>query len=66
MYKCWNCGTEHEEQASNDAYNRGYKRGYEDAKKYYTNSCFMCGYAGEWSTYICDDCLNKSPDDDED
>lgn len=30
MYKCWNCGTEHE--GSDEAsYSRGYKRGYEDA-----------------------------------
>lgn len=32
MYKCWNCGTEHEDTASNDAYNRGYRDGYEFAK----------------------------------
>lgn len=24
MYKCWNCGTEHETQTSNDEYSRGY------------------------------------------
>ena len=24
MYKCWSCGTEHEDIASNDAYKRGY------------------------------------------
>lgn len=57
--KCWNCGTEHEDTASNDAYDRGYKSGYADAEKYYTNSCFYCGYAGEWSTWACDDCLKE-------
>ena len=31
MYKCWNCGTEHE--GSDEAsYNRGYRDGYEFAK----------------------------------
>lgn len=33
MYKCWNCGTEHEIPASNDAYNRGYSDGYKEAKR---------------------------------
>ena len=39
-----------------------YDRGYKDAEKYYTNSCFYCGYAGEWSTWACDDCLKSNPD----
>lgn len=39
-----------------------YERGYKDAEKYYTNSCFSCGYAGEWSTWICDDCKNAVRD----
>ena len=33
-----------------------HRRGYEEAKKFYTNDCFYCGYAGEWSTYVCDEC----------
>lgn len=41
--------------AQEDAYNKGYK----DAEKYYTNSCFLCGYAGEWSTWICDECQDR-------
>ena len=60
MHRCWNCGTEHEDIASNDAYNRGYKRGYEDAKIFYTNDCMTCGYAGEWSTYICNNCTKDN------
>jgi hypothetical protein len=37
-----------------------YKRGYKEAEKFYTNSCMFCGYAGEWSTYICDDCIEEN------
>ena len=37
-----------------------YDRGYKDAEKYYTNSCFYCGYAGEWSTWACDDCTKNN------
>lgn len=44
-----------------EAYNRGYK----DAEKYYTNSCFSCGYAGEWSTWVCDDCIKSNADEEE-
>lgn len=36
-----------------------YAAGYEEARKYYTNSCFSCGYAGEWSTYVCDECEER-------
>lgn len=46
----------HEKAAVDEAY----KRGYADAEKYFTNSCFECGYAGEWSTWTCDDCLGKA------
>lgn len=38
------------------AWDEGYGIGYETAKEYYTNECFVCGYAGEWSTYVCEDC----------
>ena len=33
MYKCWNCGTEHELLASDDAYSRGYRDGYNKGYK---------------------------------
>jgi hypothetical protein len=33
-----------------------YLRGYAEAEKKYTNDCFICGYAGEWSTWTCEDC----------
>ena len=58
MYKCWNCGTEHESPASNDAHNRdvkaeyakGYLDGYADAEKHYTQPTVSCGYPIEWHT----------------
>ena len=31
MYKCWNCGTEHEDSASNDAYIRGWNAALQQA-----------------------------------
>jgi hypothetical protein len=37
-----------------------YKRGYKEAEEFYTNSCMLCGYAGEWSTYICDECIEEN------
>lgn len=33
MFKCWNCGTEHESPASNDAYKRGWNAAYENMLK---------------------------------
>lgn len=66
MHKCWNCGTEHEDIAADAAYNRGYSDGYKEAEKYYTNSCFSCGYAGEWSTWVCDDCIKNNTDEEDD
>jgi len=35
---------------------KAHKRGYEEAKAFYTNSCVSCGYAGEWSTWMCEQC----------
>ena len=37
-----------------------HEQGYKEAEEFYTNSCMMCGYAGEWSTWICDDCLKEN------
>lgn len=42
-----------------DIIRAAYQRGYKEAEKFYTNSCMLCGYAGEWSTYICDDCIER-------
>lgn len=42
------------------AWDEGYGVGYETAEKYYTNECFVCGYAGEWSTWVCDDCQKEN------
>ena len=33
-----------------------YLKGYADAQNVYTNDCFNCGYAGEWSIGLCDTC----------
>jgi hypothetical protein len=42
-----------------DAINDAYQRGYKEAEEFYTNSCMLCGYVGQWSTYICDDCIKE-------
>lgn len=49
-----------------EAYLKGMQDGYKKAEKYYTNSCFYCGYAGEWSTYVCDECIERLKKEDED
>lgn len=36
--------------------NKVHERGYKEAEEFYTNECMNCGYAGEWSTWICDEC----------
>lgn len=36
-----------------------YERGYKEAEQFYTNECMQCGYAGEWSTWMCDECERK-------
>ena len=69
MFRCWNCGTEHEERASNDAHNReiqaahaqGYLDGYSDAEKHYTNRCILCGTGGISSPSLCIPCKEENP-----
>jgi hypothetical protein len=46
-----------------DRLTAAHERGYKEAEKIYTNSCMSCGYAGEWSTWICDDCLKEDEED---
>ena len=46
-------------QQAAEAAQTAYDEGYKDAEKYYTNSCFFCGYAGEWSTWICEECEER-------
>jgi len=36
-----------------------YLRGYADAEEFYGNTCFFCGYAGEYSTWACEDCSSN-------
>ena len=45
--------------AWNEGFGIGYGEGYEKAKEIYTNECMNCGYAGEWSTWVCDDCKQQ-------
>jgi len=40
---------------------KAHKRGYEEAEAFYTNSCVSCGYAGEWSTWMCEQCTLEQP-----
>jgi len=42
-----------------DLITAAYERGYKEAKEYYTNSCVSCGYAGEWSTWMCEKCESE-------
>lgn len=54
-------------KAWDEGFGIGYGEGYEKAKETYTNDCFECGYAGEWSTWVCDDCQkNMSTNEDND
>lgn len=46
------------------AYCVGYSEAFTEAEKFYTNSCLFCGYAGEWSTWICDDCKKEREEED--
>lgn len=39
-----------------DIITAAHERGYKEAEKFYTNDCFLCGYAGEWSTSMCWQC----------
>lgn len=75
----WNaCQCDLIESVEGDAYKRGYdaavldlapnlqiayEQGYKKAEKFYTNDCMLCGYMGEWSTYICDDCIKENDED---
>jgi hypothetical protein len=49
-------------QAWNEGFGIGFEEGKEKAKEIYTNDCFECGYAGEWSTWVCDNCRKENPD----
>ena len=35
-----------------------YRHGYNDSTTYWTNDCFFCGPAGEWSVTACTNCLS--------
>lgn len=49
-------------QAWNEGFGIGFEEGKEKAKEIYTNDCFECGYAGEWSTWVCENCRKENPD----
>ena len=38
---------------------KAHNRGYQEAEDIYTNSCVSCGYAGEWSTWMCANCAKE-------
>ena len=46
-------------KAWNEGFGIGFGEGYEKAKEFYTNDCLACGYAGEWSTWVCDNCQKE-------
>lgn len=39
-----------------DLITAAHERGYKEAVEIYTNDCMLCGYAGEWSAWICEQC----------
>lgn len=49
-------------QAWNEGFGIGFAEGEQKAKEFYTNDCLECGYAGEWSTWICENCQKENPD----
>ena len=44
------------ESITGDIVDKAWAKGYAEAEKFFTNSCLSCGYAGEWSTWICEVC----------
>ena len=52
------------ESITKDIVDKAWAKGYAEAEKFYTNSCLFCGYAGEWSTWICDDCKKEREEED--
>lgn len=52
------------ESITKDVADKAWAKGYAEAEKLYTNSCLSCGYAGEWSTWICDDCKKEREEED--
>jgi hypothetical protein len=47
------------------AWAKGWAVGYAHAEEFFTNSCLACGYAGEWSTWICEVCMAELPEEEE-
>ena len=55
MFKCWSCGTEHEDSAANAAY----KRGYEAAVKFIAEQFYNdCPEIDESNPYPCEECFD--------
>ena len=52
------------ESITKDIVDKAWAKGYAEAEKFYTNGCLFCGYAGEWSTWICDDCKKEREEED--
>ena len=54
MYKCWNCGTEHELASSNDEFLRGWNAAIKQLYQEYYDSCSDTKIGG----YPCEDCFD--------
>jgi len=52
------------ENITGDIVDKAWAKGYAEAKEFYTNSCLLCGYAGEWSMWICDTCVKGREEED--
>jgi hypothetical protein len=52
------------ENITGDIVDKAWAKGYAEAKEFYTNSCLLCGYAGEWSMWICDTCMKGREEED--
>ena len=52
------------ESITKDIVDKAWAKGYAEAEKFYTNGCLFCGYAGEWSTWVCDDCKKEREEED--
>ena len=53
------------ESITGDIVDKAWAKGYAEAEEFFTNSCLSCGYAGEWSTWICEVCMAELPEEED-
>jgi hypothetical protein len=53
------------ESITGDIVDKAWALGYAEAEQHFTNDCFSCGYAGEWSTWTCDACMKERKEEDD-